>query len=155
MTNPPHGMHSATICLTVKNSVAAIDFYKKIFDAQELFRMPGPDGKSTMHAEIKIGDSIIMLNDEMPQMGCMSPQSVGGASSGVYLYVNDADNTIKKAATNGAKVKMLPMDAFWGDRMGNIEDPFGHNWTVATHIKDLTPDEIAKAGQEWMKTMCK
>lgn len=155
MTNPPHGMHSATICLTVKNSVAAIDFYKKTFDAQELFRMPGPDGKSTMHAEIKIGDSIIMLNDEMPQMGCMSPQSVGGASSGVYLYVNDVDNTIKKAATNGAKVKMPPMDAFWGDRMGNIEDPFGHNWTVATHIKDLTPDEIAKAGQEWMKTMCK
>ena len=155
MTNPPHGMHSATICLTVKNSVAAIDFYKKTFGAQELFRMPGPDGKSTMHAEIKIGDSIIMLNDEMPQMGCMSPQSVGGASSGVYLYVNDVDSTIKNAVANGAKVQMPPMDAFWGDRMGNIEDPFGHNWTVATHIKDLTPDEIAKAGQEWMKTVCK
>jgi PhnB protein len=155
MTNPPHGMHTATMCLTVKNSNAAIDFYKKVFDAQELFKMAGPDGKSVMHAEVKIGDSIIMLNDEMPQMGCMSPQSVGGASSGIYLYVNNVDATLKKASENGAKIKMPAMDAFWGDRMGNIEDPFGHNWTVATHIKDMTPDEIAKAGQEWMKTVCK
>jgi PhnB protein len=155
MTSPPHGMHTATMCLTVKDSVAAIEFYKKIFDAQELFRMAGPDGKSIMHAEVKIGDSIIMLNDEMPQMGCMSPQSVGGSSSGIYLYVNDVDATIKKASENGAKVKMPAMDAFWGDRMGNIEDPFGHNWTVATHIKDMSPEEIAKAGQEWTKSMCK
>lgn len=108
-----------------------------------------------MHVEVKIGDSIIMLNDEMPQMGCMSPQSVGGASSGIYLYVDNVDATLKKASENGAKIKMPAMDAFWGDRMGNIEDPFGHNWTVATHIKDMTPEEMTKAGQEWMKTMCK
>jgi uncharacterized glyoxalase superfamily protein PhnB len=155
MTTPPHGMHTATLCLTVKSSVAAIDFYKKTFDAQELFKMTGPDGKSIMHAEVKIGDTIIMLGDEMPQMGCMSPQSVGGPSSGVYLYVSDVDTIIKKAGANGAKILMSAIDAFWGDRMGSIEDPFGHRWTIATHIKDMTKEEISKAGQEWMKSMCK
>ncbi len=150
----PDGFHNATICLTVKDSVAAIDFYKKALDAQELFRMPGPDGKTTMHAEIKIGDSIIMLNDEFPKMNCLSPQSVGGASAGVYLYVPDVDVTAKKAADSGAKIMMPAADMFWGDRMASIEDPFGHRWTIATHVKDLTPEEMAKAGQEAMKNMC-
>jgi len=149
----PEGFHTATICLTVKNSVEAISFYKKALDAQELFRMPGPDGKTTMHAQIKIGDSIIMLNDEFPKMGCLSPQSVGGASAGVYLYVPDVDVTVKKAGDAGAKIKMPTTDMFWGDRMASIEDPFGHQWTIATHIKDLTPDQIAKAAQESMKNM--
>ena len=151
MANPPHGMHTATMCLTVQDSVAAIDFYKKAFDAKELFRMAGPDGKSTMHAEIIIGDSIIMLNDEFPQMSCKSPKSVGGVSTGIYLYVNDVDATVKKATANGAKTEMPVMDMFWGDRIGNVEDPFGHKWTIATHVKDMSPEEIAKAGQEWMK----
>jgi uncharacterized glyoxalase superfamily protein PhnB len=151
----PDGFHNATVCLTVNDSVAAIDFYKKVFDAQELFRMPGPDGKKTMHAEIKIGDSIIMLNDEFPQMNCKSPQSIGGSGSGVYLYVPNADAAIKKAGEAGAKITMPVADMFWGDRMGSLVDPFGHNWTVATHIKDLTPEEMAKAGQEAMKNMCK
>lgn len=150
----PDGFHSATICLTVKDSVAAIEFYKKALDAHELFRMPGPDGKSTTHAEIKIGDSIIMLNDEFPKMGCMSPQSVGGASSGIYLYVSDVDATIKKATSAGAKMLMPVSDMFWGDRIGGFEDPSGHRWTVATHTKDLTPDEMEKAAQEAMKAMC-
>ena len=149
----PEGFHTATICLTVKNSVEAINFYKKALDAQELFRMPGPDGKTTMHAEIKIGDSIIMLNDEFPKMGCLSPQSVGGVSAGVYLYVPNVDATIKKAGEAGAKIKMPTTDMFWGDRMGSFEDPFGHQWTIATHTKDLTPDQIAKAAQESMKNM--
>lgn len=150
----PEGFHTATICLTVKDSVAAIDFYKKAFDAQELFRMPGPDGKTTMHAEVKIGDSIIMLNDEFPKMNCLSPQSRGGASSGVYLYVQDVDATLKKAQEIGGKVIMPAADMFWGDRMGNVEDPFGHIWTIATHVKDLNPDEIAQSGKEAMKSMC-
>ncbi len=150
----PDGFHNATICLTVKDSVAAIDFYKKTLDAQELFRMPGPDGKTTMHAEIKIGDSIIMLNDEFPKMNCLSPQSVGGASAGVYLYVPNVDATVKKAADYGAKIMVPATDMFWGDRMASIEDPFGHRWTIATHVKDVTPEEMAKAGQEAMKDMC-
>lgn len=155
MANPPQGRPTATIALTVKNSVDAIAFYKKVFDAQELHRMAGPDGKSTMHAEIKIGDSVIMLGDESPQMGMMSPQSLGGSGSGVYLYVKDADETLAKAASNGAKITMPVFDGFWGDRMGAITDPFGHKWSIATHIKDMTPEEIAKAGQEFMKSMCK
>lgn len=147
----PHGMHTATISLTVQDSSAMIDFYKKVFGAQELFRMPGPDGKTIMHAEVKIGDSIIMLNDEFPKMNCRSPKSVGGTSSGIYLYVDDVDSTVKKAVENGAKLQMPVMDMFWGDRLGNIEDPSGHMWSVATHIKDMTPEEMAKAGQEAMK----
>ena len=147
----PHGMHTATISLTVQDSSAMIDFYKKVFDAQELFRMPGPDGKTIMHAEVKIGDSIIMLNDEFPKMNCRSPKSVGGTSSGIYLYVDDVDGTVKKAIENGAKLQMPVMDMFWGDRLGNIEDPSGHMWSVATHVKDMTPEEMAKAGQEAMK----
>lgn len=147
----PHGMHTATISLTVQDSSAMIDFYKKVFGAQELFRMPGPDGKTIMHAEVKIGDSIIMLNDEFPKMNCRSPKSVGGTSSGVYLYVDDVDSTVKKAVENGAKLQMPVIDMFWGDRLGNIEDPSGHVWSVATHIKDMTPEEMAKAGQEAMK----
>jgi len=147
----PEGFHSATICLTLKDSPAAIEFYKKAFDAQELFRMTGPDGKQVMHAEIKIGDSIIMLSDEFPQMNCRSPQSIGGSGSGVYLYTDDVDATLKKAAANGAKITMPATDMFWGDRMGAMEDPFGHVWSVATHVRDVTPEEMAKGAQEMMK----
>lgn len=151
----PDGFHNATVCLTLKDSIAAIDFYKRVFDAKELFRMSRPDTNTTMHAEVKIGDSIIMLNDEFPQMDCKSPQSIGGSGSGVYLYVPDVDTTMKKAGEAGAKITMPPADMFWGDRMGSLVDPFGHNWTVATHIKDLSPEEMAKASQEAMKNMCK
>jgi len=149
----PDGFHNVTTCLTVTDSVEAIDFYKKVFDAKELFRMPGPDGKKTMHAEIQIGDSIIMLGDEFPKMNCRSPKSIGGSGSGVYLYVPDVDSTIKKAADAGAQITMPASDMFWGDRMSSLVDPFGHNWTVATHIRDMTPEEMAKASQEAMKSM--
>jgi len=155
MTKPlPTGFHSATICLTLKGASEAIEFYKKTFDAQELFRMPSQDNKSIMHAEIKIGDSIIMLNDEFPQMNCKSPQSIGGSGSGVYLYMDDVDATLKKAVENGAKITMPATDMFWGDRMGSMIDPFGHVWSIATHLKDLSPEEIAKAAQTAMKDMC-
>ncbi len=154
MTKPiPDGYHSVTPTLTVRGAADAIEFYKKAFGAQEIMRFPGLDGKTIMHAEIKIGDSRIMLSDEIPQMNCLSPQSVGGASSGIFLYVENADATFHKAVSAGAKITMPIMDAFWGDRCGVIEDPFGHRWTIATHARDLTVEEMMKAGAEAMKSM--
>lgn len=147
----PDGFSTVTPSITVRQAAKAIEFYKKAFDAQEIFRFPGPDGKTIMHAEIKIGNSIIMLNDEMPQMNCNSPQSLGGTGSSIFLYVNDVDTIFNKAVSNGAKPLMPLMDAFWGDRFGSIQDPFGHVWGIATHKKDMTPEEIKKAGQEAFK----
>jgi uncharacterized glyoxalase superfamily protein PhnB len=154
MTKPiPDEYHSVTTTLTVRGATNAIEFYKRVFGAQELMRFPGPDGKTIMHAEIKIGDSRIMLTDEFPQMKCLSPQSVGGATSGIFLYVENSDDVFKKAVAAGAKVLMPIMDAFWGDRCGSIEDPFGHKWTISTHKKDMTHEEMKKAGEEFMKSM--
>ena len=149
----PDGHHSITPTITVKGASSAIEFYKKAFGAQELSRFPGPDGITIMHAEIKIGDSLIMLNDEYPAMGCKSPQSVGGATGGLFLYVQDADDTFNKAVSAGAKPQMPMMDAFWGDRFGSIIDPYGHVWSIATRKKDMTHDELRKAGEEFMKQM--
>ena len=154
MTKPiPEGYHTVTPTLTVRGAANAIEFYKKAFGAQEINRFLGLDGKSIMHAEIKIGDSRIMLNDEIPQMKCLSPQSLGGASSGIFLYVENADEVFNKAVSAGAKSQMPMMDAFWGDRFGSIIDPFGHVWSIATHKKDMTPDELKQAGEEFMKQM--
>ena len=154
MTKPiPDGFSTVTATITVRDAAKAIEFYNKVFDAKELYRFPGPDGKTIMHAEIMIGSSIVMLADEMPGMGCRSPQSIGGTGSSIYLYVNDADETFNKAVSAGAKPLMPIMDGFWGDRFGSIEDPFGHVWGIATHKKDMTPDEISKAGQEMLKNM--
>lgn len=156
MTKPiPDGYSTVTATITVREAEKAIEFYKKVFDAKELYRFLGPDGKTIMHAEIMIGNSVVMLADEMPDMGCRSPQSIGGTSSSIYLYVNDADETFNKAVSSGAKPLMPIMDGFWGDRFGSIEDPFGHIWGIATHKKDMTPDEISKAGQEMFKNMGK
>ena len=156
MTKPiPDGYHSVTPTLTISGASNAIEFYKKAFDAKEMYRFPGPDGKSIMHAEIRIGDSAIMLCDEMPEMGCLSPKSTGGPSGSIYLYVNDADSVFSKAISAGANLMMPMMDGFWGDRVGILSDPFGHRWTVATRKKDMTPEEIQKAGSEFMKGQCK
>ena len=149
----PDGYSTVTPTLTVREAAQAIEFYKKAFDAQEIFRFPSPDGKTIMHAEIKIGNSIIMINDEFPQMNCRSPQSIGGTGSSIFLYVNDADATFNKAVSVGAKSLVPLMDAFWGDRFGSIQDPYGHVWSIATHKKDMTPEEI-KAGQEALKNTC-
>ncbi|TBR07751.1 MAG: VOC family protein [Candidatus Nitrosotenuis sp.] len=146
----PDGYGTVTPTLTVRDASSAIEFYKKAFDAQEIFRFLSPDGKIIMHAEIKIGNSIIMLNDEFPQMNCRSPLSIGGTGSSIFLYVNDADATFNKAISAGAKSLMPLMDAFWGDRFGSVQDPYGHVWSIATHKKDLTPEEI-KAAQEAFK----
>ncbi|WP_316506573.1 VOC family protein [Nitrosopumilus sp.] len=150
MTKPiPDGFHTTTPSIVVNNSKEAIEFYKKAFDAKEIYQMPTPDGK-TMHAMIQIGDSFVMMCDEFPHMGMNSPTTVGGTSTTIHLYVEDSDKMYNQAVNAGAKPTMPIMDAFWGDRCGTILDPFGHSWMVSTHKKDLSPDEMQKAAQEYM-----
>jgi len=142
----PEGYHTATPYLVVNGAARAIAFYKKAFGAQELFRMDGPDGKIG-HAEIKIGDSPIMLSDEM--MGNKSPQSLGGSPGGIFLYVEDVDAEFDRAISAGAKEEMRPADMFWGDRFAKLTDPFGHSWSLATHIEDVAPQEMEKRSRDW------
>jgi PhnB protein len=139
----PEGYHSVTPYLIIKGAAAAIDYYKKAFSATELFRIGGPNG-CIGHAEIRIGDSNIMLADEFPQMGALSPQTIGGTPVGICLYVENADKVFNQAVAAGGKVERPLQDQFYGDRSGTLVDPFGHKWTVATHKEDLTPEEIAK-----------
>ncbi len=138
----PEGFHTITPHLILDDAKRAIEFYKKAFGAEECVRMASPDGSKIMHAEMKIGDSRLMLADEFPEMGIRAPKTFGGSPVTVHLYVADTDATMDKAAKAGAKVTMPPMDAFWGDRYGKLEDPFGHQWSVATHKEDLTPEQI-------------
>jgi PhnB protein len=151
----PAGFHTATPGLTVRGAAEAIEFYKRAFGAQELMRMPGPDGKSLVHAEIKIGNSVIFLNDEMPDMGCRSPQTLGASTAALHLYVPDVDAAFKRAVEAGAQVKMPVADMFWGDRFGRVADPFGHEWGLATHKEDLTPQAMAKRAQDFFAQMPK
>jgi len=139
----PEGFHSVTPHLIIKGASEAIEFYKKAFGAEEIARMPGPGG-SIMHAEIIIGDSHIMLNDEFPSFGKLAPKSIGGTPVTLHLYVNDVDGMFDRAVKAGAKVTMPIADMFWGDRYGQIEDPFGHQWSLATHKEDVTPEECSK-----------
>ena len=129
-----------------------IDFYKQAFGAQEISRIAGPDGKSLMHAEIKIGDSVVMLSDEQPG-GCRAPIGVGACTSYLYVYVPDVDKTFNQATRAGAKVVMPVSDMFWGDRFGQVEDPSGHRWGLATHKEDVAPDELAKRSKEFVAKM--
>ncbi len=147
--NPiPEGFTSVTPHLIIKDAGKAIDFYKKAFGAEELFRMPGPDGKTVMHAEIKIGNSHVMLADEFPDYGCVGPQTLKGSPVTIHLYVENADASYKRAVDAGAKATMPLTDMFWGDRYGKIEDPFGHHWSIATHIEDVAPEECARRSAE-------
>jgi PhnB protein len=139
----PDGYHTATPYLIVKGAAQAIEFYKKAFGATELMRMPQPGGKIG-HAEIKIGDSPIMLADESPDVGARSPQSIGGSPVSIMLYVEDVDKIFSHAVAAGAKVKRPVADQFYGDRTGGIEDPFGHLWYIATHKEDVSPEEMRK-----------
>jgi PhnB protein len=148
--NPiPKGYHSVQPYLTLNDTARAIEFYKRAFGAQEVMRMDGPNGKIG-HAEIKIGDSVVMLTDEMPGMGTRSPQSLGGTTSAVMIYVDNADTVFNQAVAAGAQVEMPLADMFWGDRYGRLKDPFGHSWSVATHIEDVAPAEMSKRMQEAM-----
>jgi PhnB protein len=137
----PDGYHTVTPYLIIKGAAGALEFYKKAFGAEELYRMPQPDGRIG-HAEIRIGDSRVMLADEVPEMGFRGPQSLGGSSVSILLYVPDVDTMASKAAAAGAKVIRPVQDQFYGDRSGTFADPYGHVWTIATHKEDLPPEEI-------------
>lgn len=139
----PDGYHTATPYLIIQGAAAALDFYKKIFGATEFVRMAQPDGKIG-HAEMRIGDSVIMLADEVPQMGYRGPKALGGSPISLMLYVEDVDAVVARAVAAGATLTQPVQDKFYGDRNGVIEDPFGHVWTIATHIEDVSPEEIER-----------
>ena len=144
----PDGMHTVTPHLVCAGAAGAIEFYKNAFNAIEMSRLPGPDGR-IMHASIRIGDSTVMLTDEMPEHGAFGPKALKGSPVTIHLYVDDVDAFTARAVSAGAKSTMPVTDMFWGDRYGQIEDPFGHRWSIATHMRDLSPAEI----QEAMRTM--
>ena len=146
----PQGMHSVTPHLVCAGAAQAIEFYKKAFGAVEEARLPGPDGK-LMHAMIRIGDSAIMLADEMPEWGSLGPKALKGSPVTIHLYVDDADAFAKRAAAAGAKITMPVDEQFWGDRYGKLEDPFGHHWSVGTHVRDVSPEEMQRAMKEMEK----
>jgi PhnB protein len=139
----PDGYHSVTPYLFIRGAGGAIDFYKKVFGAKEIVRMPGSIGQ-VMHAELKIGDSIVMLADENPKAGSMSPQTAGGVSVCLHVYVENVDEVMQKAVDNGAKLLRPVQNQFYGDRSGTLIDPFGHMWSVATHVEDVAPEEMKK-----------
>lgn len=139
----PEGYHNVTPYLFIRGAGAAIDFYKKVFGAKEVVRMAGPIGQ-IMHAELRIGDSIIMLSDENPKSGAMSPQTAGGISVSLNLYVEHVDAVVQKAVDAGAKLLRPVANQFYGDRSGMLIDPFGHMWSVATHVEDVSPEEMRR-----------
>jgi len=150
----PKDYHSITPVLIVKNGDEAIEFYKKGFGVEERSRMKGPDGRIA-HAELKLGDSVFMLSDEYPEMECHSPKTIGGSPVSMYVYVEDVDSVFNKAISAGAKALDPVKDQFWGDRHGRLEDPFGHLWSIATHKKDLSEEEMKKAAEAAFSQMSK
>jgi uncharacterized glyoxalase superfamily protein PhnB len=150
--NPvPEGFHTVTPTMTVKNSIEAIEFYQQAFNAENLGVFPTPDGEHTMHAVIKIGNSILMMGDEMPGMGCPSASPSGSSPISLYIYVEDADALFAQAVAAGAEKVMPVEDAFWGDRCGMVKDPFGYSWMIATHNRDLSEEEIQKGAKEFFE----
>ena len=139
----PTGYHSVTPYLIVNNAAAAIDFYKKAFNAVEIMRFPGPGGR-IMHAEVKIGDSPVMLADEMPEEGYVGPQARGGSSVSLHLYVDNVDAYFAQAVAAGATIRRAVEDQFYGDRSGTLADPFGHIWSISTHKEDVSMDEMQR-----------
>ena len=151
----PEGYHTLTPSLTVRDAARAIEFYKQAFGAEVRGGIAkGPDGK-VMHAELQIGDSVIMLTDEFPEFGSLSPQSSGGAGMGLHIYVDGVDAAFDRAVKAGAQVEMPVSDQFWGDRYGKLKDPFGHKWSIATHVKDMSADEMKRSMDEAMQKMGK
>jgi len=149
----PEGLNTLTPHIVCAGAAEAIDFYKKAFGATEAMRMPTPDGK-LMHAGLRIGDSSLMLVDEMPQWGALGPKARGGTSVTIHLAVPNVDEVFAQAVAAGAAVKMPVADMFWGDRYGVVIDPFGHEWSIATRIRDMTPEEMMAAGREAMQKGC-
>ena len=148
----PEGYHTITPYLAVENASEAIDFYQRAFGAQERVRMDGPGG-SVMHAELQVGDSTIMLSDPFPQASTKPPKELGGTSVSIFAYVENIDDVYKQAIDAGASSLMEPDDMFWGDRFGSVQDPFGHSWTIATHIEDVEPAEMQRRSEEFMSQM--
>ena len=143
----PDGMHTVTPHLVCAGAADAIEFYKKAFNAVEEVRLPGPQGR-LMHAMIRIEGSAVMLVDEMPEWGALGPKFLKGSPVTIHLYVEDVDTFVQRAVNAGAKVTMPPADMFWGDRYAKVEDPFGHHWSVATHVRDVAPEEMQQAMQQ-------
>ena len=143
----PEGFHSITPYLVFKDARKAMEFYKRAFGAQERFVMPGPDGKGVMHAELQIGNSIIMMSEENPQQPCKSAETSGGSPGSFFIYLENVDDAFRTAVEADAEVRMPVQDMFWGDRAGTVQDPFGYSWTLATHSKDLTMEEIQQGAQ--------
>jgi PhnB protein len=139
----PDGYHTVTPYLICKDAARALDFYAKALGAEELMRHPGPGGK-VMHAEIKVGDSILMMADEFPEMGFKSPESLGGSSVSLMVYVKDVDTAFDRAVRAGGTVKRPLANQFYGDRSGTFADPFGHVWTLSTHVEDVSPEELQR-----------
>ena len=140
----PEGFHTVTPHLVCDGAAAAIEFYKKAFGAIEVARMPGPNG-TVMHAQLRIGDSPVMLGEEMPSCHAFGPRTLKGTPVTLHLYVNDCDAFFARAEAAGAKATMAPSDQFWGDRYGVLQDPWGHQWSVATHVRDVSPEEMTEA----------
>lgn len=139
----PDGYHNVTPYLVIKGAAAAIDFYKQALGAVEVMRMPQPDGR-VGHAELKFGDSFVMLADEFPEMNIVGPKTLGNTSVALLLYVDDVDKTVERAVSLGATIKKPVADQFYGDRTGTIEDPYGHKWTLAVHTEDVSPEEMER-----------
>ena len=148
----PEGYHTATPYLAVDDAAEALEYYKRAFGAKERGRMEAPDGKIG-HAEIQIGDSLVMLSDPFPQASTRTPKELGGTTASVFLYVENVDAFVQRAVDAGATVSMEVADQFWGDRFGTITDPFGHSWSVATHIEDVPPEEMAERAKAAMAAM--
>jgi PhnB protein len=145
----PDGYTTLTPVLSLRDAASGIEFYKRAFGAEELFRMHRPDGK-IMHAELRIGTSRVMLGEEAPEWDCHSPQSLGATPVQFYVYVEDVDAAFRKAIDAGAKQTMPVADMFWGDRLGAVVDPFGHRWSLATHKADLTPEQLEQGQRDWL-----
>lgn len=148
----PEGYRTLTPYIAVDDAAKAIEFYERAFGAKERSRMPGPDGRIA-HAEVVIGDSVFMLSDPFPQATVKPPSQVGGTTAGLFMYVQDVDAAYRRAVEAGATETMPPENMFWGDRFGTVTDPFGHAWQIATHVEDLTPEEMAARGQEALASM--
>ena len=148
----PEGYNTLTPYLSVDDAAQAIEYYKRAFGAKERMRMDAPDGKIG-HAELEIGDSMVMLSDPFPHASTKPPKELGGTSGSVFMYVEDVDAVVKKAVDEGATITMEVADQFWGDRFGSIQDPFGHSWAIATHVEDVPPEEMAERAKQAMAEM--
>ena len=151
----PTGYHTVTPTLIVRGGKRALEFYKQAFGARELAAMYMPDGETLMHAEIQIGDSRVMLGEESPEMGAVSPQALNGSPVSLNLYVDNCDAWFQRAVGAGARASSPPADMFWGDRYGKVTDPFGHIWGILTHKEDVSPAEMDKRAREWMSSAAK